>query len=106
MSPTAVLQHNKARPQTVNKTLETIRDLKMELLEHPPYSLNLVPGDFYMFEPLDVAIRRVHASNDEVKNTMHSCRASKQSFFFSGIITKSVELRTKGIEKGGDYLEK
>ena len=78
MPPTAMLQHNKARPQTANKTLETIRDLKVELLEHLPYSLNLVPSDFYMFEPLDIAIRRVHASNDEVKYTGHSCRARKK----------------------------
>jgi len=73
-----MLQHNKVRPQTANKTLETIRDLRVELLEHLPYSLNLVPSDVYMFEPLDVAIRRVHASNDEVKYTRHSCRARKK----------------------------
>ena len=72
MSPTAILQDDNARPQTANKTLETIRDLKVEILEHPPYSLNLVPSDFYMFGPLDIEIRRVRASKDEVKNTVHS----------------------------------
>ena len=41
VSPTAILQHNNVRPQAANRTPETIRDLKVELLEHPPYSLNL-----------------------------------------------------------------
>jgi hypothetical protein len=34
VSVTAILQHNNIRLQAANKTLETIRDLKVELLEH------------------------------------------------------------------------
>lgn len=93
MSSNAILQHNSARPKTANSTLETIRDLKLELLEHPPYCLKLVPSDFYMFGPLDDAIKRVHASNDEVKNAVLSWSLTQQIYvIFSSVITRSVEL--------------
>jgi len=36
VSPTATAQHKNVRLRAADKTLETIRDLKMELLEHPP----------------------------------------------------------------------
>jgi hypothetical protein len=87
VSPTAILQHNNARPHAANKTLETIRDLKVELLEHSLYSLNLsfniMPSNFYKFEPLDVAIRRVNVLKDEeVKNAVHSWSRTQSVHFF------------------------
>lgn len=78
----------------------------MEFLEHPHYSLNLVPTNFYKFGPLDDAIRRVHGSKEEeIKNAVHAWSRTK-AIRFSSIITKSVELWTKCIEKGGEYVEK
>jgi hypothetical protein len=49
LSPTIIQQHDNARPHTANKTLNTIRYLKLELLEHPPPSTHLAPSDFHMF---------------------------------------------------------
>jgi hypothetical protein len=54
--------------------------MKLELLEHLPYSLNLVPSDFYMFGPLDDAIKSVHASNDQVKNAVLSWSLTQQIY--------------------------
>jgi hypothetical protein len=34
-----LLLHENARPHTANKTHETLRNFKWEVLEHPPYSL-------------------------------------------------------------------
>jgi histone-lysine N-methyltransferase SETMAR len=33
-------------------TQERIQELQWELLEHPPYSMDLVPSDFHLFGPL------------------------------------------------------
>ena len=51
-----MLQHENARPQTANKTLNTNRDLKLELLQFPPCSMHLVPNDFHMFAPLKMRL--------------------------------------------------
>lgn len=73
LSQTIILQHDNARSHTDNKTIETIQDLKFEHLEHPTYSSDLAPSDFYAFGPLKCAIRGVHFSNDrEVKKGKHS----------------------------------
>jgi hypothetical protein len=57
---------------TPNKKLETIQDLKFELLEHLPYRLDLAPSYFHMFRPLIDATRGVHFSNKEEKNAVDS----------------------------------
>jgi hypothetical protein len=38
-----------ARTHTAQATQERIQELHWELLEHPPYSLDLAPSDFRLF---------------------------------------------------------
>jgi histone-lysine N-methyltransferase SETMAR len=47
-----LLHHDNARPHTARATQEIIQELQRELLEHPPYSPDLVPSDFHLFGPL------------------------------------------------------
>jgi hypothetical protein len=79
-----------------NKTFETIRDLKFELLKHPPYSPALAPSDFHVVGPLKDTIRGAHSW----------LRTENRFFFLSSVTTKLVERWAKCIEKGGDNLEK
>jgi hypothetical protein len=84
LSQSVILQRGIACPHTANRTLETIWNLKFDLLEHLPYSPDLTPGDFLMFGPLEVAIRGVDVSNGKVKNL---CFARKHKrFIFSGML--------------------
>jgi hypothetical protein len=39
-----LLHHDSARPHTAQATQERIQELQWELLEHPPYSLDLAPN--------------------------------------------------------------
>jgi hypothetical protein len=48
-----LLLHDNARPRTANKTNETLRNFKWEVLKHPPYSPDLAPSDFHLFGPLN-----------------------------------------------------
>jgi histone-lysine N-methyltransferase SETMAR len=47
-----LLHHDNARAQTARAIQERIQELQWELLEHPPYSLDLAPSDFHLFDPL------------------------------------------------------
>jgi hypothetical protein len=42
-------EQDNARPHTAQSTQERIQKLKWKLLEHPPYSPDLAPGDFHLF---------------------------------------------------------
>jgi hypothetical protein len=45
-----------SRPHTANKTNETLRNFKWQVLEHPPYNPDLASSDLYF--PDDEAVER------------------------------------------------
>jgi len=78
-----LLLHDNARPHTAHLTINTIRQLNWEVLEHPAYSPDLAPSDFHLFGPLKNALRgRRFAADDEVKEAVHDwLRSQPQNLF-------------------------
>lgn len=102
-----LLLHDNARPHTAHLTINTIRQLNWEVLEHPAYSPDLAPSDFHLFGPLKNALRgRRFAADDEVKEAVHDWLRSQPQTFFSNGIKKLTDRWAKCIEKKGDYIEK
>jgi len=83
----ALLLHDNARPHMAHLTINTIRQLNWEVLEHPAYSPDLAPSDFHLFGPLKNDLRgRRFAADDEVKEAVHDwLRSQPQTFFSNGI---------------------
>jgi hypothetical protein len=52
-----VLLDEKTRPQSLAYTVETSHQLKFEVLEHPPYSLDFTFVDWHLFDPLRETLR-------------------------------------------------
>ena len=46
-------QHDNARPHASLKTWKKLLELNWDVLPHPPYSPDLVPSDFYLFQRLE-----------------------------------------------------
>jgi hypothetical protein len=61
--------HDNARPHTANKTNETLRNFKWEVLEHLPHSPDLAPSDFHLFGPLKHYFSAEHFPDDEAVET-------------------------------------
>jgi len=57
LSKEILLLHDNAHSHTAAHTLETLKQLKWEAMEHPAYSPDLVPSDFHLFGPLKTALR-------------------------------------------------
>jgi histone-lysine N-methyltransferase SETMAR len=95
------LLHDNARPHTL------LEQLHWEVFEHPPYSSDLTPSDFYPFLHLKrfLAAERF-SSDDEVKTAMqHWVEALTADFIDEGI--QKLEPRyEKCLNLGGDYVEK
>ena len=72
---------------TAAATVETVQQLGFELLQHPPYSLDLAPSDFHIFGPLKEALcGHRFTFNEEVKEAVHTwLRKQLKSFFYAGI---------------------
>jgi histone-lysine N-methyltransferase SETMAR len=73
-----LLLHDNARPHTSLLTREATATMEWIVLLHPPYSPDLAPSDFHLFDPLKDALRgRRFADDDELK---HSVREELRSF--------------------------
>ena len=44
--------HDNARPHTAARTVQLLQNFKWEILEHPPYSPDLAPSDYHLFQHL------------------------------------------------------
>jgi hypothetical protein len=61
-----LLLHDNAHPHTANKTNQTLRNFKWEVLEHPPYRPDLAPSDIHLFGHLKYHLSAEHFPDDEV----------------------------------------
>jgi hypothetical protein len=51
-----VLLHDNAHPHTAAQTVETLKKLNFEVLQHLQYSPDLAPLDYDLFGPLKEAV--------------------------------------------------
>jgi hypothetical protein len=101
-----LLLHDNARPHTAARTLETLRKLKWEVMEHPAHSPDFAPSDFHLFGPLKEAPGGRFRCDEDVKNAVHQwLRVQPKTFYYDGIklLVGSWE---KCVEKQGDHVEK
>lgn len=87
--------------------MAAIQDAGFELLEHPPYSPDLAPSDFYLFPRLKEHLRGKKFLNDnEVMAAVEAYLESREKdFFLNGI--RGLEKRwNKCVDLFGDYVEK
>ena len=104
MLPKKVLLHyDNIRPHTAAATVEMVQQLGFELLQHHPYSPDLVPSDYHIFSPLKEVLRGCRFSSDEeVKEAVHTWLPEQPKSFFSAGIQKLVERYNKCIVLQGD----
>ena len=84
-----------------------IRECKFEQLNHPPYSPDLAPSDYYMFRNLKSHLRGTRfRDDDELKAATEAWFEDQiDDFYFKGIDCLK-EKWAKCIEVNGDYIEK
>ena len=72
------------------------------ILPHPPYSLDMVPSDFYLFPKLKFHLRGTQYGSNEAVN---ECLVDQEKAYFEGI-RKLKQRWAKYIALKGDYIEK
>ncbi|MGL5636946.1 MAG: hypothetical protein ACRDD0_08680 [Bacteroidales bacterium] len=100
-----ILQHDNARPHSAKMTLEKIKELDLEVLQHPPYSPDIAPSDYHLFRSLEHSIRNKNFETLEgVKKHLESFFNDKPVDFFRRGIEKLPVLWGKVIENNGNYF--
>ena len=87
--------------------MDTLLDLKFEVLKYPPYSPALVPLDFHLFGPMKEHLwgQKFADDNAELEAVQSWLKPTPKSFYLEGI-RKHVDRWTKCIAKQGDYVQK
>ena len=102
-----LFHHGNARVHTCAPVMAKLSDLRYELVDHPPYSPDLAPCDFFLFPKLKVHLGgEKFSTDDEVKVAVEAFfEEQDKSFFCKGM--QGLEKRWKKcIELEGDYVEK
>lgn len=87
--------------------MAAIQETGFELLEHPPYSPDLAPSDFYLFPRLKEHLRGKKFDDDsEVMTAVEAFLEGQDKEFFSKGIMGLQKRWTKCIDLLGDYVEK
>ncbi|KAG5333101.1 SETMR methyltransferase, partial [Acromyrmex charruanus] len=75
--------------------------------DHPPYSPDLAPSDFYLFPKLKESLGGHHFnSNDEVKDFVKLFFKKQGTDFYKLGLSKLQNRYKKCIQVQGDYVEK
>ncbi|GBO09211.1 Histone-lysine N-methyltransferase SETMAR [Araneus ventricosus] len=100
-----VLFHqNNARPHVSAMTGWTLYKLKWDLIQHPPYSRDMVPSDFYLFSYLQLHLDgAIFNSNEEVINEVHLFLDSPTPQFLAEGIEKLPKRWQTIVDLKGDY---
>lgn len=102
-----ILLHDNARPHTANETRLKLEEMSWETLEHPPYSPDLSPCDFYMFGPLKDALGGQRFNdNAAVEVFVRNWLRTRPVSFYNDGMQKLPTRWEKCVNKGGDYVEK
>ena len=102
-----ILLHDNARPHTAKKVKEKITEFKWEILNHPPYSPDLSPSDYYLFGSLKNELRGINYPNkEELEFAIRAWFDKQEPDFFSKGIYKLVERWKSCQEVEGNYFEK
>ncbi|GBN11877.1 Histone-lysine N-methyltransferase SETMAR [Araneus ventricosus] len=100
-----VLFHqDNARPHVSKMTGWTLYKLEWDLIQHPPYSPDMAPSDFYLFSDMQMHIDGViFNSNEDVINEIDLFLDSRTPQFFAEGIEKLPKRCQAIVDLNGDY---
>uniref|UniRef100_A0A914DW87 Transposase n=1 Tax=Acrobeloides nanus TaxID=290746 RepID=A0A914DW87_9BILA len=103
--PVVFLDDN-AKPHRSRQTMQKIQNMGWEHLEHPPYSPDLSPSDFYLFRSLEHWLRgKKFRTTKEMRQSLTEFFDSKDREWYRRGIHQLEEQWKKVIKSGGEYFD-
>jgi [histone H3]-lysine36 N-dimethyltransferase SETMAR len=101
-----MLHHDNAPAHTSRVCQDTLDEIGVELLSHPPYSPDLAPCDFFLFPELKKHLRGVRFQSDnEVNNAVSGALKVISKDGFWNVFEAWQKRWTRCIEAEGNYFE-
>ena len=100
-----ILLYNNARPCVAQFIKAALQELEWEVLQHPLYSLDHAPTDYYLFRSLSNHMRGIIFDNEEdLRNWLNKFCDTRPRDFWQNGINKLVESWEKVINSNGEYI--
>lgn len=102
-----ILHQDNAPAHKSSVGMAAVKDLGFEVIEHPPYSPDLAPCDFFLFPALKNDLRGMHFEDfKELKMAVQSTLRRIAKDGFQEVFDKWVSRWEKCVEHSGRYFEK
>ena len=105
MSQAVYLPHNNAWTHSVHITTALLDKFMWDILDHPPYSPDLVSSNFHLFLHLKKHLPGKKFDDYEVQEVMTWFKGQAADFYDSGI-QKLLPRLNKCLDNAGEYVEK
>ena len=83
-----------------------LEDRDINLLEHPPYSPDMAPADYFLFLRMKSDLAGLHMTRESFKNELEWVLRSISKDDFTTAFSRWIHCHEKCIEIGGTYVEK
>jgi len=101
------LLHDNARSHSTHITIVLLVKFKWNILDHPPYSPDLVPSDFHLFLHLKKQLAgKKFDDDDEMQEEVMTWFKGEVADFYDSRIQKLIPRLNKYLDNAGDYVEK
>jgi histone-lysine N-methyltransferase SETMAR len=102
-----IFHHDNAPTHKSVLAMGKLRDLRYELLEHPPYSPDLAPSNFYLFPKLKLFLAgQRFSSNQKAIAAVEGYFADLTNNHYRDGVMAMEHRWNKRISLKGDYVEK
>jgi len=99
--------HDNTWPHSAHVTTALLEKFKWDILDHPPYRLDLAPSNFHLFLHLKKHLAgKKFNDNDELQQEVMTWFKGQAADFYDSEIQKLVPRLNKCFDNGGDYAEK
>lgn len=89
------------------QTMQQILECGLQLLDHPPYSPDLAPSDFYLFKHLKKHLRgKSFKDKESLRSSVNDFFSNQPEKFFQNAFDEMVNRWRKCLENNGSYIEK
>ena len=107
MSRGVLLLHDNAPVHKAQVAQAAIQECSFIEIDHPPYSPDLAPSDYFLFKNLKKELRGKKFQNDEdLKSAVFEHFDTKDKNYFLSGIEKLFTRSQKCIDNKGSYIEK
>ncbi|TLO45018.1 transposase [Acinetobacter baumannii] len=102
-----ILHHDNASSHTAHRTKEFLEQENIELLDHPPYSPDLSPNDFYTFPKIKNKLRgQRFSSPEEAVDAYKTAILETPTSEWNGCFNDWFHRMEKCVKFRGEYFEK